>query len=817
MRTTLFLIVGLLASGCLGGGGNNCVPTLALVPSPDDTGVVAVSENRAAAITAAVDLCQSDQDYSINWFYDENGDGLLQPAETDQPRARTATWRFFNCFADRGDHLVRVTAAPLDPSADPVSNPVLQHEFTLRVQASESAPQRPACFAAAADAVRNANDIQTTVDVQPFKDAVECVDPYLEENLCDFEANMISGLSHFTIFSGQIPERWLTRSELTVDDVLDIFHNEVEPVLDRYQLIEQKAPEDFSFRVDGKFQLRVFEDLPFLSGSEDIDIVLQGEHDMGDIRGVAALAALARGFFQLMLAYEGLPQFILDTPRLDRLTPEGRIEQLISSLEGDPEFFTIGELDGVAGRSRLLESRAQLIDGIGAAQEALRFVASETDNQNDDLFRYWDCGADGLCDCSDTTNIVFLVCPNDEGSEYPGPDDDGTEGNNRYDPGEPVGVDRVNFNGFFALDLPSNIDEFIRQIGIIQTNLIGPDKLDLDELAGAPVEQGMSALNIPVPEIRLSQWFLSPSQPRDLIPLYSISARTFVFDSEGELYVDDGYDGKPNEQEVVVHDNNPLGLPLGTGYDKLTNPDPHFDDLNPICSGVCNFTDGIDNDADGVTDANDRAIINQFGFTVVVPQEIGVENNLMFDYVDLNRNRVHDPGEPSEPFEDVGVPTHKGVLAGADNDAWDFADRQHEYPTGDDIGPFRDIIQTDPANGIAADANDRAFALGLFGDTSTIDPRALQYQGLFDPFYFFFPEPTLSGALTFPEDIQSIDGDFLTNNAKLQRFINKILELANLVQVAERTGDGIEISPVNLTGHQCADEDACLAAVDKLK
>lgn len=804
MKTALCTaVLATLAAAC--NDAVTCSPGLTLVPAADPTGTITVTANHAFTLTAAVETCGRGIPYAYSWFYDADGNGDINGSEAVAV-ANVDVWSSFACASEVGDHALRVVATPLGDV--PSTTPTYRSDLVLHIDTAPSAP-RSDCVAEAIATVRNAGDIAAGPELAALNDAATCLDTHLDANLCDFEAAAASALVHFANFTARLPQRWEDRQNLTLDDILAIGANEVQPIVDRYRLLDQKAPDDFTFRVAGKFQVLAFSDLPYLSGDETVIVVLQGEHDKGDISAFVGIAHLVSFAIDMLLAYDGTAEFFSDLPPFDQINFAWLRQRTIELVEADPEFLTLAETTIPDGPTRLAYARRSLLSALDAFSRALDFVATERDPQNDDLLRYWDCGQDALCDCSDTANMVFLACPSD--AAYPGPDEG--EGDGRYQPGEPVGTDRIALSQFFTLDLPSNIGEFKEQLAAIRNNIAGPDALDLDALAGLPVRTGLDIVGVPYPEIRLSQWFQTPSHPRALLPLYSRSSGDFLFDTEGEPFNDVGYDGIADAEEAIRHWPNPRGLTIGTEYDFVTNPDPHLDNLDPICNPVCTFVDGIDNDADGLIDTDDRVLIDRFGFVVVIPQELGVENNLMFDYVDLNGSGRHDPGEPSEPFADVGVVDHRGNWQNREG-AWDFRDTQHTFPRGDDIGPVGNIEQIDAANGIPEDPTTRLSALNLFSEATAEEIAATGYEGLFDPFYFFFPEPTFSGVLTFPDELQSIDGQFLSDNAKLMRFFNKLIELGTLTKVGERIGNGEDIAPLNLGGHRCADVSACNAAVD---
>lgn len=808
--STLLLLLLPFSPACKPRRAEICQNQLRIVPAPTQ-GHLSLPAGIPRELSATVELCEGDPTaYGYSWFYDANGNGILEENEKT-PVSLASRWTFIACASEKGRHLVAVEAKPLPALS--ATLPTLRSEFTIEVTTGSTLP-RPQCLGTAMDRVLNLERVDKNQGITEVEEAFTCVDPYVQQNFCDFEAAYFDALLRVSRFATKIPERFEQRNQMSVEDVTRIVDEEVSPVIVILLTLDQKAPKDFEFRIDGKYQLTVFEDLPYLEGDQTIYLVLQGVHDLGFIQGMAALAQFLRGALDLGLSYKGLMRFILDTPRLDQVDISYR-QVFIQRLESDPQFLLLDHDSTPSALERLSRARASFMDGIARLKKAVNTVRNSTQPQKLHLVRYWDCGKDGICPCNDP-DLIYIACPNDP-SKYQGPDPDGTEKNGRFDPGEPVGTDRFMFPEPEVLSFPSDLDEFQKNLELLRKNLEGPDPLDLEEIVPG-IRVVLNTFGIPYPEIRLSEWFLTPSNPRDLIPLYSRTTRDFFVDTEGERFQDLGYDGKPSKEETILISPNPRGLPVGTPYDPITNPDPHFDDLDAFCNNVCNFNDRIDNDGDGLTEWGDTALFQGFD----VPLDLGVEGNFTFDFVDLNGNWVHDCGEPSEPFQDTGVPDKTGTIIGAGNGHWDFADRAHRYPLGSDVGPRGDLELVDPPNGSNGDPReqipgDREVRASIVGNNpALLASPVVTYEGLFDPYYLFFPDPTFSGVLRFPETVVSITGEPLTDNAKLHRFFNKILEIAALFSGPKRRGDNLSIGFREGNGHPCADPQRCREAVQKL-
>lgn len=756
-----------------------------------------ITANTRTELTAELELCTDDVaaqlEYQFEWRYDANGDGVIDGDELE-PASYAKTFSVIECAADARSHALELRAVRIAPQADeeadtsePEGEGLLTSAYTIDVAKRTAEIVRPACVNTSIAAIQNMENVTAPADYEPFTAVAQCLVDYTSDNVCDFQADYAAALALAVKFSGTFQDRFEKRNSMTASEALEIYEAEVIPLLDRLLVVAQKAPDNFTFTISGRGRFRAFGDLTYLEGDESTHFNMQGINDKTDVLAFASIIHIIKGSGEMLFAYEGLVDYFLQIPRLDTIDYLYPRRSLIESLESDPKFGNLVGDNGAEGAERLLRARGEFMDSIIAFQKAIQHLMAETDPQGLHLFRYWDCGKDGLCDCTQPENN-YLACPNEQ-AEYPGPDEgegDGkyTVGRSAEEPGEPLGSDRVENPDIQAQHVEGgDLDSLQENLVFILENLRGPDALDLDEFAGAPVRSLMKGVALPYPEIRLSQWFLSPTSLREIVPLYSKSKGDIIFDLEVETFRDTGYDGKVNADETTPDSKNIRALAADDrGYDKIRNPDPNWDDFDPFCNPYCNWTDNLDNDGDGSADGADEGLN---GFVA----DIGVENNFVFDYVDLNGDRLHGEGEPNEPFEDEGVIDINGTRVGAGDGVWNRADRAHLWPTGDDIGP-RQINATDPANGERDSSTgvDRdnvtraAFAAQENGEV----PPGFDYVGLVDNYYFFLPDPTFSGVLRFPDEVQSIKGgEPLTDNAKLMRFFNKGLELLEIVGVRE--------------------------------
>lgn len=787
-----FTVLGIGISACQNTDPDPCAQGVSIAGA--DGSALDITANTRTEFTADLELCTDDAnaklDYQFEWRYDANGDGAIDGDELE-PASYARTFSVIECAADAKSHALELKAVKIqteeaESETDSEDN-ALTSTYTLNVIKRSEAIVRPTCVNTSIAAIQNMENVVEPADYEPFNEVATCLVEYTSDNVCDFQADYAAALALAVKFSGTFQDRFEKRNSMTAAEALGIYETEVIPMLDRLLVVAQKAPDNFTFTISGRGRFRGFGDLTYLEGDESVHFNMQGINDKTDVLAFASIIHIIKGFGEMLFAYNGLVDYFLQIPRLDTIDYLYPRRSLIARIEADPEFGNLAGENGEEGTDRLLTARGEFMDSIIAFQKAIQHLMAEKDPQGLHLFRYWDCGKDGLCDCTLPENN-YLACPNEQ-ADYPGPDEgegDGkyTVGKSSDEPGESIGSDRVENPDIQAQHVEGgDLESLQENLVFILENLRGPDALDLDEFAGAPVRSLMRGVALPYPEIRLSQWFLSPTSLREVMPLYSRSKGDVLFDLEVEPFTDNGMDGKFSVDEQTPDDKNLRGLASDErGYDKILNPDPNWDDFDPFCNPYCNWTDDLDNDGDGAADGADEGMN---GFVA----DIGVENNFVFDYVDLNGDRLHQADEPHEPFEDTGVIDINGTRVGASDGGWNRADRAHPWPTGDDIGP-RQINATDPANGErdASTGVDRdnvtraAFASQENGEV----PAGFDYKGLVDNYYFFMPDPTFSGVLVFPDDVQSIkDGELLTDNAKLMRFFNKGLELLEIVGIRE--------------------------------
>ncbi|GEM_PF-6026139 len=757
----IFLVVLVIVAGCRGKEEKKqeaCSPTVTLEGYSGST--IPIEAGKITTLVAKVNTCNlPDKNFTYSWYLD-NG---------DTPVSSTNEYDYIACNRDVGTHTLKIIVASID------SDLTLERNFTLKVQKVPN-PQRPSCYDSAMETIRKGY-------VKEFTSAVDCLENYLKEYVCDIDANFAAGLGKEVLFFMSVEDLYKKHTQLTSKDIKELGDNTIIPMTNHFKVVLEKAPKDWTFYEEGLYDIVISDGkAPYL---DPVDISLHGEFDLGDIYFLVAQTRAMEGWYYMATAFKGLLDHFLKIPFDFSIKSE--IQRFVNKMIDDPQFLTFAGEDGSEGKENLLLARGAFIDAVHLFKEMFTEIKSETDDQSDDLFRYWDCGKDDVCppasECPGGASWIdpengdppeydpnkYASCEEagndyvdrnhngqcDEGWQKIGPDKDGSECNNRYDDGEPIGTAIFGFPDFRVINIASNLSQMLIALNEIELSLIGPDHpLDYDRMIGEPegtVKSVFKSLGLPYPEIRLSEAFLTPTEARMIVPLYSISKRFFIIDNEYEPFEDTGYDGCDDKYEDGMG-----GCVTDTSlspYDSINNPDPNHDDIDLSCAPKCNINDGYDNDGDGNIDE-----YNHSSVAGNVPGDIGAEGNLVFDFIDENENGKHDPGEKHEPFEDIGIP---GVPGSANNGKWDTKDLPHTWPNGPDVGPVNDIQMTDPRDGTTY-------------EVSQNNPDG----ELIDFYYLFFPDPTFSRFLTFPDEIKNFDGEVLNDHAKLHRFISKIFDLA---------------------------------------
>jgi hypothetical protein len=688
----------------------------------------------------------------------------------------TEQYVLFACASVLGDNSVELTIS--DEQGNSAGS-----SWKIKVNQTDP-PQRPQCVIDAIKRIQEGGRFGdyapyfdpsvTSQNVADFTSARDCLDAYLSDYACDVSANYADAIAKVTLELNGIDSMVANRQEkFTRAVVLDLLENRIKSIEDNLLLVMQEAESDdfksTGFLIPKLLEVGVYEGEPETL-EDDITINLSGRHDTGEASLFLTGLKMIKGTLEVLLSYNSMIEFGGSVP--DDFSFEEVVGMLIDKMESDPEFLSLAGSGGSEGKKRLLSAQLLFADGLRSIMKTMDMVMAEKGDQTNSVLRYWDCGKDAVCpgdpeersdtskQCSETTyqdknlngkcNRAHCLTPGANPLDCEPPDEG--EGNGQFDSGEPLGTQMIAYydNGTFTyrrVTFPAS--SLVRNaIELIAKNIEGPDALDFNALLGIPsgtAEAFLNGFGIPVPEVRLSEFFVTPSNLRDLFPLYSRAERFIIYQTELENFYDVGFDGCPDSMEDGAGgcSGNPGNL-----------PDPNHDNLDVLTD----CEDGIDNDSDGNVDE-----FNSSG----VCADLGPENDLGFSFIDANGNGRFDPGEKHEPFDDTGVYNGRDTT-GAGNGNLDRIDVDHYWPSGEDVGGAHPGIESDPRNTTSQDQSD--------GDGRDF---------CIDPYYLFLPDPTISGVLTFPQQITNIDGVELNNNAKLHRFVSKSLETLEELGVIE--------------------------------
>ena len=792
LKKTVFLLITVLGIGGFFLGCQGSKKPLQFTQCQPEGKAVTLTEGQSQVFSCTV---KSTQEAGAGLHYKWTRDGEAAGNGPD--------YTFFACGA--ASYAISLNAT------DDQGNSITQD---WQVTLTPSAGAREACFDESLAAI-HAGGIRvgypdSTTDEVKLQGIQDCLQRSLDANICSVEGNYALALASISLALRNLRvDLQGNGGSVDPDLVEQALDNTLVPIRDHLAYAQEFAPESFSFFVENNFLVHLQDDDPETTDNESLTLNLFGNHDLSEVKFFLGWMEMITGMMSVGLSFNGLlsgnlPAMSISTNSIlggGDLLNTG-VKDLIQNLINDPEYLNLAGPNGADGKARLLKAQAALADGLREIRSAYAHVLDEKTDQSWDLVRYWDCGKDSICppDLSKFPNGDPAepfedcgkdgICPGD--SIYTGPDSDGTEGNGKYDSGEPytdlnqngkwndswakVGpdADGTEGNGKFDNGEPfgtemvlemgqlslggpvQNPEMVMNAFAVIADNIEGPDALLFGSFVpgGGISEQQiklvLAGYGIPYPEIRLSQFFENPTSLRRMIPWYDKKALDFINDSECEPFYDWGYDWTLDSLE--------------TGYDAKKNPDPNHDDFNPLTNG----SDKFDNNRNGKVDES-----SSFGITA----DLGPEGNLMFDWIDSNGNRRHDAGETSEKFDDIGVgPDHQG----AGNGAWDCFDREHPYPTGPYVGGEPTEVNLDPLNTTSMDA------ATVGGDIDTSSTLTYMQNACIDMYYYFFPDPTFSGLLTFPDEISNKDGVKLTKNAKLARLFAKAIETViemNFIQV----------------------------------
>lgn len=808
MKKLLFLIGGvwIFLSSCM--EGKRCEPRFVNL-YPEETSFT-VDEGYPLQFSASVTGCTPDERFELRWIVkgEEKGTGdsfklfACQSLISDTPLEVRVGARKIGSEEELS-HTWKVKINDLPPVQQPqeVKDAINLIKGLNQQEANHFGFD--AVYYPDSNTVSYPENGTTARKIKAFENAVNILDSYLSSNYCDIYAHHASAIAKGVLILTTLHNRYYTRNLLKPEDIITLVDEEAKPILDHLLLVKQEADENFSFTIRDLFVI-VIHDNPETPGNEAIKINLSGEHDRTDVHFATGGFEAGLGYFNMARAFKGTFDFGLRVPDIGKFEvfslfshpgTEFILEkELIKEMERDATFLTLVGPGGEEGKKLLLEARNYFLNAIRDVTRGIELLMNEVDDQSNDLIRYWDCGPDGVCP-GDVDERVDITKPCEETSyndynlngecnrahcQTPGSNQDDCEkpdkgeGNGRFDYQEPGGTEMI----YFHTDkkerytFPLN-DVVMRGLNELSRNLLGPDPFDFDAVLGVgkgTVKMLLTSLGIPYPEIRLFEFFDTPTSIRNLVPLYRKSTSTIIIEMETEPFKDIGIDGRGDSDEKP---GQSWGSKASACDDK--NPaDPCHDNLDLDCDPLCNANDGYDNDGDGKCSPDDCKVPNspcaiqsqvgnvtcddvtRYG-TTSLNADLGVEGNFGFDFIDQNGNGSHDPGEPSETFDDIGIKSGDKSFGGAGNKKFDQMDVPHYWPSGPDVGGNHPGIEVDPKNGTKEDTG----------------------RSLIDRYYTFFPDPTFSGVITFPDPVVNSEGETLNRNAVLHRFIYKTIETIN--------------------------------------
>lgn len=634
--------------------------------------------------------------------------------------------------------------------------------------------------------------------VRKLSEAVDSLQKYINtENSCDVDSIYALTLAKIVLILSEIQNivveyfsGTLKKEEIVflIDKVIKPSKTDLESVINSGSI-----PSNFSFKVRN-LQIYVIRDFPQTQANEKLYLNLSGEHDLTDFYFLSSFIGFIVGGFEVVLAYNLAMEFVLDLPpKVTRKIEQGIsllrivVEEFVEYLVSNPAFLGLA----VDAHTRLKEAQATFYNSFRNLQRMVDSLANETDDQTDDIIRYWDCGKDRVCPNSEGDPYADINGNRQRDDEEPYLDlnksghwnpawsrADQGENNKKYDIGELIGTEKLktsgNEDGIF-LSLSGQTGDIAykaifqnKAFDVIAQNILG-GILDIGRIIGQSNENLkdlMCSLGISFPEIRLWEFFITPTSLRDILPRWDADEKTIIIQRDTEGFSDTGLDRKFSWNYQYYH--------------PLSNPDPEVDD-----GGPGNESDGVDTDDDGrcankegytawrrkergEQPRSERDCINFIG-SGIDGNDLGTEGNLLFDWKDKNNNKVPDLGDVTEEWNDEG-----GILNGRGencgdvvvkrNNKYDVCDSQHFWPDG----------RSDPKNTIGAG--------GMIC-------RGGAYKGddkeVIDLVYLLFPDPTFSGVLRLYKGeggvVKNKEGEALNENALLHRTIWKGVVFLNII------------------------------------
>lgn len=635
----------------------------------------------------------------------------------------------------------------------------------------------------------------------------------LNRNVCDYEAVYALSLLKLAAALTELQQLIDRLALITPEDIKALVDNLLLPAAHALKIVASAGvPDDFSFRVKN-MKIKVLKDIPDTAKiQERLDVDLTGEHDTTDFYFLLSGALMLSGIFDILFSYNGAIDFLVKLPQRVFSKQDSKISAtrifediFIEDLAKNPAFLDLSQ----EAPKRLKSAQNNIYLALRYLQEGMNRLVRETDNQSDDIVRYWDCGKDNVCP-GDTAepfadvneNGIYDKDPNGDGKEddrepYIDVNENGSwnkdhcfdsnknrvknqnceepdegEGDYKYTIGEAIGTEALKTTRFSRIYVPVDTQTYrvifeAKLFDVLADNIIG-GILDLGKISGVlfgtsdmeSLKKLACSVGIPFPEIRLWEFFISPTSMREMLPEWNPSTRRIIIQRDSEPFEDTGFDGRYSYQYESFH--------------PFKNPDPDMDDFDPMNNG----RDGVDTDSDGkcsdreLVEASrrkngdealsDRDCINYLK-SPVDKSDWGLEGNFLFNYIDKNGNRVPDKGDLAEPWND-----EYGILNGRSktlcskvcgNNKFDEFDVEHVWPDG----------RVDPRNGVGRG--------GMICDGTIYggDPNG----EMIDKIYLLWRDPTFSGVLKFyPSYIVNPEGENLNANGVFNRFLWKLYEFA---------------------------------------
>ncbi len=639
---------------------------------------------------------------------------------------------------------------------------------------------------------------QTRENVEKILNSISVLQGYVDqENACDAEAVYALALGKVVGILSQIQDllkRYFV-GVLTKQDVLLIFDQGVKPAKRDIEAVINSGslPKNFGFDVKN-LQIYVLRDFPETPVDETVRLNLSGRHGTAEFYLLASIAEFVSGVFDVMLSFNSAIDFLIDLPStvsemVNQRIPLLRIVilALIEELQRNPAFLELS----TDAPARLQDARASFYLGFKYLQRMFDSIKDDTENQDLRIIRYWDCGKDGICpgDSDEPFADINGNGTRDSNEPYIDLNKNGTwngawkkpdegEGNRKYDIGESIGTTkiklggpdtRINFSGSTGSIIAQAI--FSRKMfDIIAENFKG-GILDIGAIVGQSNENLRNlacSFGISFPEIRLWEFFVSPTSLRKLLPPWDPVKKDVIIQRDTEPFEDAGLDRMFSWQ----YEN----------YHPISNSDPDKDDLGPQ-----NNSDDVDTNWNGKCSMEEayrawtkkqkgeetnweieyikkRDCVN-FIDNGYEDFDLGTEGNLFFDWIDKNGNKVPDLSDITEKWDDNygilnGRPgSYKDQVAG--NNKFDVLDSEHYWPNG----------EIDPKN-----------TVGPGGLLCPSGPYRGDDREVIDLVYMLLPDPTFSGVIRFYKGttgvIKNVDGVILTENALFWRNIWRAVYVA---------------------------------------